>query len=264
VKRISLYCLETTMTPEERQLLSALADRVKSVPAQQKDPEAEQFLRQLVQERPDTPYILAQTVIMQDFALRNAEGQIEDLRQQLEDMQQHLGDGRQSPQQQRPGSFLGGLFGSGPTPQPASQSGSVPRVNPWGQPSQPQSQPQPPRGYAPEPYPYGGGAAGPTMQPSQTGSFLRSAATTAAGVAGGALLFQGINSLFSGHQGGGLMGGDFAGMTPRDSLSASTVSTGQHAADSTPNQSVDQNGLQEADYDPGNDDDFGDDNSDYA
>jgi len=37
-----------------------------------------------------------------------------------------------------------------------------------------------------------------------------------------------------------------------------------HAADSTPNQSVDQNGLQEADYDPGNDDDFGDDNSDYA
>jgi len=38
VKCISLYCLETTMTPEERQLLSALADRVKSVPAQQKRP----------------------------------------------------------------------------------------------------------------------------------------------------------------------------------------------------------------------------------
>ena len=39
------------------------------------------------------------------------------------------------------------------------------------------------------------------MQPSQTGDFLRGAATTAAGVAGGALLFQGINSLFSGHGG---------------------------------------------------------------
>ena len=71
-----------------------------------------------------------------------------------------------------------------------------------------------------------------------------------------------------------MMGGDFSGMTPRDSLSESTVVNNyygdeagdkdHHAADSTPNQSVDQNGLQEADYDPGNDDDFGDDNSDYA
>jgi len=62
---------------------------------------------------------------MQDFALRNAQAQIEDLRQQLEDMRRQLEDGPQAPQQQRPGSFLGGLFGSGPTPQPASQSGSV-------------------------------------------------------------------------------------------------------------------------------------------
>ena len=32
------------MTPEERQLLSALAQRVKNIPPQQKDPEAEQFI----------------------------------------------------------------------------------------------------------------------------------------------------------------------------------------------------------------------------
>ena len=60
------------MTPEERQLLSALAQRVSNVPPQQTDPEAEQFIRQLVMQRPDTPYVLAQTAIMQDFALRNA------------------------------------------------------------------------------------------------------------------------------------------------------------------------------------------------
>ena len=42
------------MTPEERQLLSALAERVRNVPPQQKDPEAEQFIHQLVMERPDT------------------------------------------------------------------------------------------------------------------------------------------------------------------------------------------------------------------
>ena len=43
------------------------------------------------------------------------------------------------------------------------------------------------------------------------GGFLRSAAATAAGVAGGALLFQGISSLFGNHYAGGLMSG---GMTP--------------------------------------------------
>lgn len=247
------------MTPEERQLLNALADRVKSVPPQQKDPEADQFLRQLVMERPDTAYILAQTVIMQDFALRNAQAQIDDMRQQLEGP---------PPQQERSGSFLGGLFGGSAPQQPTSQpSGSVPRVNPWG----PSSQAQPPRGYAPEPYPYSGGPTGPTMQPSQTGDFLRNAAGTAAGVAGGALLFQGIQSLFSGHQGGGLMGGGFSGMTPRDSLSESTVINNYYgdepggAEHHGSAHGVDQNGLQEADYDPGNDDDFGGgDNSDYA
>ena len=42
---------------------------------------------------------------------------------------------------------------------------------------------------------------------SGLGSFLRGAATTAAGVAGGALLFQGIESLLGGHRGGGLFSG---------------------------------------------------------
>ena len=118
------------MTPEERQLLSALAQRVKTVPPQQKDPEAEQFIRQLVMERPDTPYVLAQTVIMQDFALRNAQSQIEELQRQMSEMA--------PPAQERPGSFLGGLFGRSPSPQPStSSSGSVPRVNPWSNPDMP-------------------------------------------------------------------------------------------------------------------------------
>jgi hypothetical protein len=47
---------------------------------------------------------------------------------------------------------------------------------------------------------------------AQGGSgFLRSAATTAAGVAGGALLFEGVRSMF-GHETGGILGG--MGQTP--------------------------------------------------
>ncbi len=203
------------MTPEERQLLTTLADRVRSAPAQQKDMEADQFLRQLVQERPDTVYILAQTVLMQDFALRNAQAQIEELKQQCSQQQAPASGGS--------GSFLGGLFGgNAPQPQPRPAAGSVPRVNPWADaPSQNRAgdyaAPPPPQSGYPQ-YP----PAGPVMQPSQTSGFLRSAATTAAGVAGGALLFEGINSLFSGHH-GGMLGGNFSNMTPAGSLSEETV-----------------------------------------
>ena len=240
------------MTPEERQLLSALAQRVKTVPPQQKDPEAEQFIRQLVMERPDTPYVLAQTVIMQDFALRNAQSQIEELQRQMSEMA--------PPAQERPGSFLGGLFGRSPSPQPStSSSGSVPRVNPWSNPDMPP--PGQGQGYgAPPGQGYGPPPQGPVMQPAQTGSFLRGAASTAVGVAGGALLFQGINSLFSGHH--GFSNSALAGVNPQDSLSEKTIA----------NNSYDQGsggGLQQADFggdaaDYGDDADFGGDDDQFA
>jgi uncharacterized protein len=233
------------MTPEERQLLSALAQRIKNVPPQQKDPEAEQFIRQLVMERPDTPYVLAQTVIMQDFALRNAQSQIEELQRQLSEMA--------PPAQERPGSFLGGLFGRSPSPQPStSSSGSVPRVNPWG------NADTPPPGYGAAPgQGYGPPPQGPVMQPAQTGSFLRGAASTAVGVAGGALLFQGINSLFSGHH--GFSTSALAGVNPQDSLSEKTIEGPGGAG----------GGLQQADFggdaaDFGGDEDFGGDDDQFA
>ena len=249
------------MTPEERQLLGALAQRVKNVPPQQKDPEAEQYIRQLATERPDTPYVLAQTVIMQDFALRNAQSQIEQLQQQMSQMVPPA-------PQERPGGFLGGLFGGGRPQGPAS--GSVPRVNPWGQPD------APPPGYGSGPgynagpgYGYGPGPQaqapqGPVMQPSQTGSFLRGAASTALGVAGGAMLFQGINSMFSGNH--GLSTSALAGSVPQDSLTETTI-----------NNYYDERGggadAQQADFggnsDFGGDEDFGGDDDfgggdDYA
>jgi uncharacterized protein len=243
------------MTPEERQLLTTLAERVKNTPQQQKDMEADQLLQQLVRERPDTVYILAQTVLMQDFALRNAQTRIEELQRQASQPRQEAGSG----------SFLGGMFGGcGQAQPPRPVGGSVPRVNPWAGPAQERPQEQ----YAPPP-PVGGlPPGGPVMQPSQTGGFLRSAASTAAGVAGGALLFQGINSLFSGHH-GSLLGGDFANLTPRDSLSEKTV-VSSHEDNKDAGQGQQDSGLIDAgyrddgdgDYDNGGD--FGDDGGDYA
>jgi hypothetical protein len=261
------------MTPEERQLLTALTDRIRSIPASDRDPEAEQMIQQLVRERPESAYFLAQTVLMQDFALRNAQAQIQQLQQQVQAAQQQPAPQRSS------GSFLGGLFGGGHSdPPPAS---SVPPAGPWGRPAAappPQYAPQP--SYAPQPKAYAP-AQPVVMQPSQTGSFLRSAATTAAGVAGGALLFQGIESLFSGHQGYG--GGGFLNPTgfggggyPPESITETTVINNygddaprddQQYADDQRDQDYDQGGYQDT-SDPGGDyggsDDSGGGSDDWA
>jgi hypothetical protein len=191
------------MTPQEKDLLTTLLDRLRNTPRQPKDPEADALIRQAMTDQPDLSYYLTQTVLIQDLSLHQAQQRIADLEKQLADAQQAA--------KPTVGSFLGGLFGSRP---PASSSGAPP-AGPWTRspqvaavpPAQPYAQP----GYAQPGYgqpPGGGGFLGGGMG---GGGFLRSAAATAAGVAGGALLFQGISSLFGNHYAGGLMG---AGMTP--------------------------------------------------
>ncbi|HLZ67146.1 MAG TPA: DUF2076 domain-containing protein [Aliidongia sp.] len=185
------------MTPEERQLLTGLADRIKSAPPQQMDQEAAALIRELVQARPDTAYILAQTTLMQDFALRTAQAQITDLQRQL-------AEAKQAPAASG-GSFLGGLFGGGgPSVPPAGSAGPAnPWVRPQAAPAAPYAQPAYGQTYTQPVY------AAPVLQPGQTSGFLQNAAQTAVGVAGGMLLFEGMESLFSGHRGG--WGGGYGG-----------------------------------------------------
>src|SRR5262249_31870565 len=152
-------------------------------------------------DQPDLPYYLTQTVLIQDLSLHQAQQRIADLEKQLADAQQSA--------KPTVGSFLGGLFGSRP---PAPSSGAPP-AGPWTRSPQVAAAPPVQPGYAQPGYgqpPGGGGFLGGGM--GGGGGFLRSAAATAAGVAGGALLFQGIESLFGNHYAGGLMGA--AGMTP--------------------------------------------------
>ena len=267
------------MTPEERQLLTALANRIKAAPTQQKDQEADDMLRQLVQQRPDTTYLLAQTVLMQDFALRNAQAQITDLQRQLS-------EANNKPAQGSGGSFLSGLFGSAsPPPPPATPSSgpyrapgpaSVPPTSPYTR-----SAPRP--SYAGPAYTPPPGA--PVLQAGQGSSFLQQAATTAVGIAGGALLFEGIQSLFMPHYGGFIGGGPWgggpwvggpmvgpwggAGWVPPESLSETTIvnnyyNDGPQDLSQDPGindqpdpgsgyQDVDPGGYQDTSYDAGQD-----------
>jgi hypothetical protein len=197
------------MTPQERDLITHLLSRLAQAGGQPKDPEADQLIRQAVAAQPDAPYYLVQTVLIQDMALSNAQSRIQALEQQL---------AAAKPAPAQPTSFLGGLFGGGPaSTNPAS--GSVPSAGPWSRPApvataqQWQGQPgqgQPAQGQPGYGQPgYGQpamGMGGPMMGMGGGSGFLRSAATTAAGIAGGALLFEGIQSMFGSHAGGILSG----------------------------------------------------------
>ena len=194
------------MTPQEQKMLDDLMARVDSTRLDDKDPEAAQRIEEWSRRNPDAAYILAQTVLVQSYALEQAKAQIQSLQQQLAEHPALA-------QQQKQGSFLGNLFGHKDEPRPQQPAPAYAQPQQQGYAQVPQyAAPQPygqPAGYPPPGYgaPAGGGS-----------SFLRSAATTAAGVAAGALAFEGIESLmhgfgnsagFGGVGGAGL--GDFGG-----------------------------------------------------
>ena len=173
------------MTPEERQMITGLFDRMRSYGTPEKDREAEAIINDLVRSTPDAAYMLVQSVLVQEHALQEAGNRIKDLEEQVRSLQ-----GAGQARAPEFGSFLGGLFGGG---RPAAQPGasSVPVIGsrapapsaydqderrPWSQ-SPPQQQAAPPAG----------------------GSFLRSAMATAAGVAGGMLAAGAIRDLMGGH-----------------------------------------------------------------
>ena len=168
------------MTPQEEGMLNDLVRKINGTSLAEKDDQAERLLRDGLSRNPDALYMLAQTVLVQNIALEQA-------KQQLTQMQQA------PPAPAKATSFLGSLLGHhDPAPQQPSQGYQPVSYGQQGQPVQ-----------------YGQPAyqAPPAGQPS----FLRSAATTAAGVAAGALAFQGVESLLHGGGGGGFGGGDFGG-----------------------------------------------------
>ena len=153
----------TAMQQQERDLIAELFGRLQQFENQPRDAEAERLIASYAARQPAATYLLTQTVIVQEEALKQAKARIAELESKSSGS-----------------SFLA----------------SAPKLGPWGAaPAQPQQAPAPAR-------PWGGAAAQAPMAqqaPGQApagGSFLRTALTTAAGVAGGALLFQGISSMF--------------------------------------------------------------------
>lgn len=212
------------MTPQEHQLVTDLFERLATLEKEPRDPEAERAIRDGLSRAPNALYALVQTSLLQDEALRQAQGRIEELEAALSPPQ---------PAQQQGGGFLDNLrsamFGGGQGQPQGQGRGSVPSVRPgdsqggdprWGAPPMgaPAGFGQDPRnidpryadpryagqGYGGQAPGYGGpgyGAPAGGAFGGRGGSFLGTAAAAAAGMIGGSLLLDSLRNM--GHAAGG-------------------------------------------------------------
>jgi uncharacterized protein len=232
------------MTPQERQMVDDLFDRLAGMEGAPRDPDATSAIAQGLRRAPNAAYALVQTVLVQDEALKRANSRIQEL------------ESGHAPVPNQSGGFLDSMrdavFGQ------SQPRGSVPNVRPPENTSRPvwnsgqvlqqgqypgqynQAYDQHDQGYgqpygAPQP-PVGGG-----------GSFLGTAAAAAAGMVGGSLLLGSIRSMMGGsHQSfadAAGLGGGATGQKPWSDQSGSSLardagindigSSGQRADDSS-------------------------------
>jgi hypothetical protein len=217
------------MTPQERQQVTELFDRLATLESAKRDPEADRLIAEEMRRAPNAAYALVQTVLVQDEALRAAH----------ERLREYEGD---EPQQQ--GGFLDSmrdsLFGR------RDARGSVPSVRPGET----------------------GGAwqRGNPEQQQGGGSFLGTAAASAAGVIGGALLLNSFRGMFGGGQQQGMLdqgsgrspwgGGESNGDLARDAGINDIGRGGRYAENDGGNR---QGLFDTAQADTGDDSDYGDD-----
>jgi len=71
------------MTPQERQMLNELFERLASLESAPRDPEAMRAIDDGLRRAPNAIYPLVQTVLVQDEVLKRAQARIRELEQEL-------------------------------------------------------------------------------------------------------------------------------------------------------------------------------------
>jgi hypothetical protein len=178
------------MNPQEMQVLETFLNQLTAAKASAKDPQAEHLVADAVARQPDASYLLVQRALLLDQALASAKAQISALQGQLQ------------------------------SAQAASSSNFLDSANAWGN-SAAARPAAPPAMAAPASFPTQ--AQGPAIPPAQPGFLsggfghtVGTIAATAAGVAGGAFLFQGIENLMHHNSGSGFLGQPAMGSTPSE------------------------------------------------
>lgn len=177
------------MDHNDRKAIEDLFGKLSAVEGQSgpRDAEAERFIQDRVRDQPAAPYLMAQTIVMQEMALENQHRELEALRRQAQS----------APQGGSGGGFLSRMFGGGDQP----QQGQRPAASPTGGNMGAAGAARP---AASGPWGGRGGMGAQGAQPGMAaqggrgGGFLAGAAQTAVGVAGGVLLGNALGSMFTG------------------------------------------------------------------
>jgi uncharacterized protein len=212
------------MTPQERQMVDELFDRLAGMEGAPREPDAVAAIAQGLQRAPNAAYALVQTVLVQDEALKRANSRIQEL------------EAGQTSEPGRSGGFLDSMrdtvFGQ------SQPRGSVPNVRPPETPNRPvwnsgqvlqqgQSPGQYNQAYGQQDQGYGQPYGAPQAPGGGGSSFLGTAAAAAAGMVGGSLLLGSIRSMMGGsHQSFGDsagLGGGASGQKPWSDQSGSNL-----------------------------------------
>ncbi|MDL2183386.1 DUF2076 domain-containing protein [Pseudomonas sp. ChxA] len=190
------------MNSEEQTLIDGLFSRLQQAETDSapRDALAEARIKEHMTRQPAAGYYMTQSILVQEHAIKSLDAQNKQQAQQIQQLQDELQQARARAAQPAPssGGFLSSIFGgsSSRDPQP-TQSAAPSSGGGWREPARPSfGQPAPQQqNYAAPQQNY--------QQPQQApaapigSGFLGGALKTAAGVAGGVMLAEGISSLFS-------------------------------------------------------------------
>lgn len=172
------------MSPQETQMLQNFLDQLVQVKGTVKDPQAQTMIQDAYARQPDAAYLLVQKTLLMEQALSNANRQIADLQAELRELRSQPAAAAGNSQSGFLNSASGGWGNSAPAR--SLNTAAVPAQVMQAAPAQPVPQQAP--------------AAGGFF--SNNSGMLGNIASTAAGVAAGAFLYQGISHMFGSHNSG--------------------------------------------------------------
>ncbi|AZE85997.1 Putative transmembrane protein [Pseudomonas orientalis] len=183
------------MNSEEQTLIDGLFSRLQQAETDSapRDAQAEARIKEHMTRQPAAGYYMTQSLLVQEHALQSLDAQNKQQAQQIQQLQEELQRAKSASAPAAPasgGGFLSSIFGGGSRdaqPAPGNSGGG------WREPARSAfNQPAPQQNYQ---APQQSAAAAPAGS-----GFLGGAMKTAAGVAGGVLLAEGISSLFHHNQ----------------------------------------------------------------
>jgi hypothetical protein len=190
------------MNSEEQTLIDGLFSRLQQAETDSapRDAQAEARIKEHLTRQPAAGYFMTQAILVQEAAIKSLDEQNKQLTQQVQQLQAELQAAKSQSAAPAPsggGGFLSSIFGAGSS-RPAPAPSAPASTGGWREPA-------PQQNFGAPPPQQNWGAPAPNYAPQQAApaagsSFLGGALKTAAGVAGGVMLAQGISSLFHHNQ----------------------------------------------------------------